>query len=78
MTYGEREDNSMTKREKLYGWIIVAAFSIPSIIAGLGRKYISVSRYGVYAKPGFYFFALAVPVILIIAWLWIQERVKKK
>ena len=62
----------MTKREKLYGWIIVAALAASSITTG-GTKYFSHS-----CIRGFSFFALAAPVILIVTWLWIQERAKRK
>lgn len=72
----------MTKREKLYGWAIVAVLSVPSIINGFSYKYFDVDWNGWLEidrlRPGFFFFALAVPIVLVLAWLGIQEWLKRK
>jgi len=66
----------MTKREKIYGWIVVTALSGASIIWGGVEHTSNAFRPKVYA--GFWFFSIAIPIVLVVAWLWVQSRLDKR
>ena len=63
----------MSRKEKWYGWIIVVALCAASIVWGGQSEY--TYRY---LHPEFFIFAIAIPIVLVVGWLWVKRRIDKQ